>query len=70
MRPASSPDPSEIKIGQVWQDNDKRSRGRTVTITDMEPGFVYYTGIRPARSMVGLFRQRFSLLHESSCITR
>lgn len=29
----------EVKVGQVWADNDKRSAGRTVTVVALEEAY-------------------------------
>ena len=53
-----TPEGIQVQVGQVWVDLDKRSQGRTITVTrvDSMNGLAYYT--RPVKNRVRIDRLR------------
>lgn len=37
-----------VRVGQVWADNDKRARGRTVRVDSVDARWAYCTVLTPA----------------------
>ncbi|MCI4659659.1 hypothetical protein [Cryobacterium zhongshanensis] len=57
IRSAATTAGATVKVGQVWADNDKRSVGRTITITTVgESRAEFFDGIHHRRALLTRFR--------------
>lgn len=56
---------TDVKVGQLWVDNDPRMSGRTVKVTEVDNERVYYEsyprGTRKANSDLKRFTKAFSI---------
>lgn len=38
-------DQVEVKVGQVWEDTDKRSKGRRIKVFEVKDGYAFCQGV-------------------------